>query len=183
MTDTITIAVYYLFTIFLIGFTCVYSLTLIANIWDKVPFVPTSGRIVKYIISIADLKKGEKVYDLGCGDGRFLVAAQKKTSMQAVGFENALLPYLLAKLRKFITKAEININMKNFFRADLSKADVIYCYLGPEVMPRVGEKIKNECGKGTRVYSNSFSINTLKPEKIWTRDKKNRLPTIYYYKI
>ena len=183
MNETITIASYYLFTIFLIGFTFVYCLTLIANIWDKVPFVPTSGRVVKHIISLADLKKGERVYDLGCGDGRFLFAAQEKTSIEAVGFENALLPYLLANLRKCIRKAKIRINMKNFFRADLSKANVIYCYLGPEVMQRVGEKIKKECCKGTRIYSNSFSIKTLKPQKIWPRDKKNRLPKIYYYKI
>jgi len=161
----------------------VYFITLVTNLWDKVPFVPTSQRIVNHVIKLAKLKKGEKVYDLGCGDGRFLLEAQKKTKVEAVGYENALLPFLLAKFRKFINSAKINIKMNNFFKADLSDANVIYCYLGPDVMPTLGKKFKSECKKGTRIYSNSFSIKNLEPKKVWPRDKKNKLPTVYLYQI
>lgn len=177
------VAGYYLLFAFTVGLVFVYFITLLVNLWDKVPFVPTSKRITKHIINLTDLKKGEKVYDLGCGDARFLIEAQKRTESEAVGYENALLPYLLAKLKKFLNSAKINVNMSNFFNADLSDANVIYCYLGPDVMPRLAEKFKKECKKGTRIYSNSFSISTMRPKKVWKRDKSKRLPTIYMYQI
>ncbi len=177
------VAGYYLLFACTIGLVFVYFVTLLVNLWDKVPFVPTNKKIIKYIINLSELKKGEKVYDLGCGDGRFLIEAQKKTDSEAVGYENALLPYLLAKFKKFINTATIKINMSNFFNADLSDANVIYCYLGPYIMPRLAEKIKKECKKGTRIYSNSFSISTMKPTKIWQKDKAKKIPTVYMYQI
>ena len=170
----------FVLTITLIG---IYFMTLVANLLAKVPFVPTSGRIINYIISICELKKGEKVYDLGCGDARFLLEAEKKTGEQGIGYENAMLPYLLAQLRKYLNKAKVIVKMENFFRADLSKADVIYCYLGPDVMTELNKKFQKECRKGTRIYSNSFSIKDLTPKKTWPRDPKKRLPTVYLYEI
>ncbi len=177
------VAGYYLLFAFTIGLVFVYFVTLLVNLWDKVPFVPTSKRVINYVIQLCDLKKGDKVYDLGCGDARFLIEAQKKTGREAVGYENALLPFLLAKFRKYINSAKINVKMNNLFNADLSDANVIYCYLGPDVMPRLAEKFKKECKKGTRIYSNSFSISTMKPQKIWQTNKSKRLPTIYMYQI
>lgn len=170
----------FVLTIALIG---IYFITLVTNLWNKVPFVPTSGRIINHIISICDLKKGEKVYDLGCGDARFLLEAEKKTGERGIGYENAMLPYLLAQMRKYLNKAKMDVKMENFFRADLSKADIIYCYLGPEVMTELNKKFQRECRKGTRIYSNSFSIKGLSPKKIWARDPKKKLPTVYLYEI
>ncbi len=174
---------YYIVFALTIATIGIYFITLMTNLLAKVPFVPTSGRIIKYIIGICDLKKGEKVYDLGCGDARFLLEAEKKTGSGGVGYENALLPYLLARLRKYLNKAKIEVKMANFFHADLSDADVIYCYLGPDVMTELNKKFQKECRKGTRIYSNSFSIKDLTPQKTWPRDPKKRLPTVYLYRI
>ena len=176
------IAYYIVFvlTVILIG---LYFMTLMANLLAQVPFVPTRGKVIKHIVSLARLKKGEKVYDLGCGDGRFLLEAEKRTGIRGIGYENAIIPYLLAKLRKHINKAKMEIKMENFFRADLSDADVIYCYLGPEAMTALNKKFQKECRKGTRIYSNSFSIKDVNPYKIWPRDEKKKLPTVYLYKI
>jgi 16S rRNA A1518/A1519 N6-dimethyltransferase RsmA/KsgA/DIM1 with predicted DNA glycosylase/AP lyase activity len=148
-----------------------------------VPFVPTKSRHVKYIAELADLKKGEKVFDLGCGDGRFLTEAYKKTGTQATGFENAPIPYLLAKLRKLLTGADINVSIKNFLHEDLSRANVIYCYLGPETMQKLAPKFIKECGKGTRIYSNSFKIDSMKPAKVWEKDPVKHLPKVYLYTV
>ena len=180
---TIYIFLYYLLFILTIGVILVYFFTLIANLLVKVPFVPTSERIIKHIVKLAKLKKGEKVYDLGCGDGRFLIEAQKKTKTIATGYEVALLPYYLAKIRKYFSGAKIKINMQNFLKANLADANVIYCYLGPDVMTTIGEKIKKECRKGTRLYSNSFSIKNMKPKKVWKKNPDKKLPTIYLYQF
>ncbi len=77
----------------------------------------------------------------------------------------------------------MEILMKNFLRAQISDADIIYCYLGPEVMNDIGEKVKKECRKGTRIFSHTFSIQNMKPVKTWEKDKKKRLPTIYLYQV
>ena len=147
------------------------------------PFVPTSRRIINHVIKLARLKKGEKVYDLGCGDGRFLIEAQKHTKISATGYENAALPYLLAKIRQYISGAKIKISMQNFFKVNLSDANVIYCYLGPDVMTKIGNKIRKECKKGTRIYSNSFSIKDMKTKRVWKRNPEKKLPTIYLYEV
>lgn len=149
----------------------------------KVPFVPTSKRVIKYIINLANLKKGEKVYDLGCGDGRFLFEAGKITQTTANGFEMAPIPYFLAKLRQYVNKTPVKISMTDFYAINLSDADVIYCYLAPEAMAKLYEKFKNECKKGTRIYSHTFPIHQLEPKKVWAKDKEKRLPSVYLYQI
>lgn len=164
-------------------FSFLMFLTIIMNLLSKVPYVPTSRRIVKYIAEIARIQTNEKVYDLGCGDGIFLAAAQKYTKKPATGYESAPLPYYLARLRKLFSRSTMEVLMKNFFTVSLADADVIYCYLGPDVMNKVAEKVKKECRKGTRLYSHTFSIHSMKPSKVWQKNKEKRLPTVYLYKI
>lgn len=160
-----------------------YFFSTIIHLWRMVPFVPTTKRATEYMINLAQLKPGEKVYDLGCGDGRFLIEAQKHTKTTAYGFENAPFPYLLAKIKQYLAKANIQISMKNFFQQNLTDADVIFCYLGPETMQKLKPKLQKECKKGTRVYSNSFAIHDLKPKKVWPKNKEHRLPAVYLYTI
>ena len=149
----------------------------------QVPFVPTSKRVINYIVNLANLKKGEKVYDLGCGDGRFLFEAQKITQTTAKGFEMAPIPYFWARIRQLISKAKVKIAMTNFFYINLKDADVIYCYLAPEAMTKLSTKFQNECKKGTRIYSHTFPIHSMEPTKVWAKNKQKRLPSVYLYQI
>lgn len=173
----------YILIICFSAFVLLLFATGIINIFWRTPFVPTSQAAVRHIIELANLKQGEKVYDLGCGDGRFLIEAQKKTGTTAIGYENAPIPWLLAQSRKLFSRENVHVSMKNFFKVSLADADVIFCYLGPEMMKKVGEKIQKECKPGTRLYSNTFSIPSMKPEKTWPKDPQKKLPTIHYYKI
>lgn len=147
-----------------------------------VPYVPSANRVVKKMISAAQLKPKETVYDLGCGDGRLLLMAEKKKA-KAIGFEIAPLVFLLALLRKIIARSRAQILFKSLFAANLRKANVIFCYLIPNVMPRLSAKIKKECKKGTRIVSNTFHIPGLKPYRIYAKDAPAGTPTVYVYKI
>lgn len=147
-----------------------------------VPYVPSANRVVKKMISAAQLKPKETVYDLGCGDGRLLLMAEKKKA-KAIGFEIAPLVFLLALLRKIIARSKAQIRFKSLFAANLRKANVIFCYLIPNVMPRLSAKIKKECKKGTRIVSNTFHIPGLKPYRIYAKDAPAGTPTVYVYKI
>ena len=169
--------------LFFLAFTLVLLITVILNIFYLVPFVPSKKSVIENIITLAGFKKGEKVFDLGCGDARFLIEAEKKAGIAGTGFEVAHLPLLLAYFNKLIHKSKIQIMMQNFYKADLSKADTIFCYLLPETMDRLSKKFQTECKKGTRIFSHTFHINNMKPVKVWTADKKNKQPTIYLYQI
>lgn len=182
-TELIPLIGTYLMLIVAIAFTFLVFSTIITNLMVKVPFVPSRMRIIRHVAKLANIQKNDNVYDLGCGDGRFLIEADKYTSQPLTGFEQAPLPYLMAKIRTLFNKKNIHIIMQNFLRANLRDADVIYCYLGPEAMIDVGKKIRKECRKGTRIFSNTFSITDMKPTKVWPKDKSRKLPTLYLYTV
>ncbi len=172
----------FLATIILIV-TLLMLATAIVNLFFRVPYVPTKKRVVKRMIEIAKLKKGQIVYDLGCGDGRLLLEAEKMAPIQARGYEIAPIPYLLAIWRKWRNHSKIRIHMKNFFTTKIADADVIFCYLGPDIMIKLYAKAKKECKKGTQIISNTFSIKGVTPKKIWEKDPIKKLPKIYVYEI
>lgn len=110
------------------------------------PWVPTWRRDVERFLKLAQLKPGERFYDLGCGDGR-LVAAAARAGATAIGFECSLLPYILARIRC----SSARVHYRDFWNVDLSDADVVYCFLMPKVYPKLKEKLERECKPGTRI--------------------------------
>ncbi len=157
--------------------------TAVINLFIRVPYVPTKNRVAKRMIEIANLKKGEVVYDLGCGDGRLLLEAEKHAGLKMKGYEIAPIPYIFAITKKWLKNSKMKIQMGNFFKANLSDADVIFCYLSPEIMTKLGEKLRKECKKGTRIISNTFTMKPMEPLKVFKKDPEKKLPSIYYYEI
>ncbi|MFC1749822.1 hypothetical protein ACFL2V_13565 [Pseudomonadota bacterium] len=158
-------------------------LTAVVNLFIRVPYVPSKKRDIKYVLDLANLKDNERVYDLGCGDGRFLFAAEKSAKISGTGYEAAPIPYLLSHIKKFFLRAKSRIHMKNFFKADLSDADVVFCYLGPDVMKNLADKLKKECKKGTRIFSNTFHMEGLEPATVWEKNSDQKHSKIYLYRL
>jgi len=113
------------------------------------PFVPTKNASAEAMIRLADIKKGDTVYDLGSGNGKLLLMAAKKGA-DAVGYEINPILVLFSNLRGAPTR------WKNLWHADIHDADVIFVYLLPWKMKRLAEKLKKECKNGTVIVSNSF---------------------------
>jgi SAM-dependent methyltransferase len=106
------------------------------------------------MLSLAQIKKGDMVYDLGSGDGRLLFLAADMGA-NTTGYElNPILAFY-TKLLSFKRK-NITVYCKNFWTADIHDADVIFVYLLPWHMERLAQKLKRETKKGTRIVSNSF---------------------------
>jgi SAM-dependent methyltransferase len=145
------------------------------------PFVPTPMPRVKKMLQLAKIKKGEKVYDIGCGDGRMVYLAAKEYGANAVGFELSPLVFLLAKVRQFFWRSKAKIFFTDFRAQNLGDADVIVCYLMPDSLARLQEKLDKELKKGTRVVSYAFSIGTWKVNHREERDKENNLAPIWVY--
>src|SRR4249920_15038 len=117
--------------------TVALSLTVItiaaADFPEEIPFVPTPIEVVDKMLELAEVKKGDVVYDLGSGDGRIVIRAAKKFGARAVGIEMDRL--LLAKARQDANAAGVShlveFRAEDAMKVDLSKATVVTLYMLP----------------------------------------------------
>ncbi|MBU1165143.1 SAM-dependent methyltransferase [Patescibacteria group bacterium] len=159
-------------------FTFFVLWSIITLFYTRVPWAPTPKDTIDRVINELGIKPGQKVYDLGCGDARVLIKADK-TSAETIGYELSLSTYLRAKLRIWLSGAKTKIYRKNFLKVDLSDADIIFCFLVTKVMPKVAVKLKENLKHGTIVVSYAFDFPDWKPYKILdTKPSKT-----YFYQI
>jgi len=144
------------------------------------PLFSTNKNFIKKILQKFDTNKKYNIYELGCGFAKFLFIAEKKfLNSKYIGIEYSFLPYLLTKIKIKLTKSKIKIIQANFLKIDLKDADIIYLYLIPDIMQKLGKKIKNECKPGTIIISHRFSIPEIKLEKILNFNNNK----FYFYKV
>ncbi|MBN2181444.1 MAG: methyltransferase domain-containing protein [Sedimentisphaerales bacterium] len=132
-------------------------------------FLPTPPEVVDKMLEMAQVKKGDLVYDLGCGDGRIVIAAAKKYGCRAVGYD--IDPNRVKESRENVDANNVGdlvkIEQADIFTLDLSKADVITLYLLPDLnvklIPQL-EKLK----PGARIVSHDFSMEGVQPDKTET---------------
>lgn len=146
------------------------------------PFVPTPMEVANQMVTVANLKPGQKVYDIGCGDGRVVYLAGKKPSINATGYELSPFIYLLARIRAFFWNSKAKIRFRNFKHQDLSDADVVFCYLLPETMTHLSIKLEKELKKGAKVISYSFPIKTWKEKQKFNFPDRKFCPIWIYEK-
>lgn len=129
-------------------------------------YVPTPVEVVDKMFELADIRKGEVVYDLGCGDGRIPVMAAKKFGVRAWGFD--INPVRVKESLENVAKNNVGhlvtIKQQDIFELDLSKADVITLYL----LPRLNVKLIPQLDKlkpGCRIVSHDFDMQGVRPKR------------------
>ncbi len=153
----------------------------LAALINGAPFVPTPMGAVEKMIKAAKLKKGDKVYDIGCGDGRIVHHASRDHEVNATGFELSPFVFLLARVRKIFWKSKARIVFGDFKKHDFSDADVIFCYLLPDTLAKLESKLSHELKKGARVISYAFPISPWKEERKVERDSQQNLAPVWVY--
>jgi protein-L-isoaspartate O-methyltransferase len=155
---------------------------------DKLaPYYPTPETIVERMLQLGGLKAGEKMYDLGSGDGRIVIMAAQKFHADAVGVE--LVPDLcrqsLARIRKLGLDKTAHIVNGDLLKQNYSSADLVTVYLLPEsidkqVQPLLDKQLK----KGARVVAHDFEFKAWTPEKVENvaDDGEGRSHTLYLYR-
>ena len=131
-----------------------------------VPFISTPRADWLKICEAAELKPGQVVYDLGCGKANLLTTAAKNFGVKGVGYEISLWPNIWSRFRVWRERADVEIRSKNFLKADISQADVVFCYLFPQVMAQLEPKFISELKPGAKVVSYAFTLPTVKPIKV-----------------
>jgi SAM-dependent methyltransferase len=133
----------------------------------EVPYVPTTEEAVQAMLKLADVKKADIVYDLGCGDGRIVIAAAKNFGARGVGID--INPVRIAEAKENAKKAGVEnlvrFEEKDLFQADIHEATVVTLFLLSAVNLRLRPKLLDELKPGTRIVSNTFDMGDWKPEK------------------
>ena len=132
-----------------------------------VPFVPTPHDVVEKMLELAGVTKKDLVYDLGCGDGRIVVAAARKYGCRAVGFD--IDPRRIKESAENVAKNKVGhlvkIEERNIFDVDLSRANVVTMYLLPDVNAKLIPQLR-KLKPGSRIVSHSFALKGIEPDKV-----------------
>lgn len=159
----------------------VVEVTAIFALISAAPWAPTKPQDIRRIINLAQIKTGQVVYDLGCGDARVALALAQ-TGAKVIGVEYSLANWLWSAYRARRQKnLKIKIIYHNFFNLDLRSADLIYCYLTPWGMKKLGEKFKQELPVGAKIISYRFSIPGWSPVRV-DRPNLAAVPIFIYHK-
>jgi hypothetical protein len=127
-------------------------------------YVPTPQPVVDRMLQMAQVKKDDLVYDLGCGDGRIVVTAAKRYGTRAFGFD--IDPQRVAEAKANVKAAKVEhlvtIEQKDIFTLDLSPASVVTLYLLPQLNVRLIPQLQ-KLKPGSRIVSHDFPMEGVKP--------------------
>lgn len=137
-----------------------------AEVHKDVPYVPTPDNVVQAMLDLAKVSSIDTVYDLGCGDGRIVVAAAKRGAA-ATGFDidPVRIQEAEANARAAGVEGRAKFVRKNLFDVDMSPASVVTLYLLPSVNMKLRPRLREQLKPGSRVVSHGFDMEDWKPER------------------
>jgi ubiquinone/menaquinone biosynthesis C-methylase UbiE len=150
------------------------------------PYYPTPETIVEKMLHLGGLKAGEKMYDLGSGDGRIVIMAAQKFHAEAVGVEldKDLCKQSIAKIMKLGLERNAHIVNGDLLKQNYSSADLVTVYLLPEsIDKKVQPLLDRQLKKGARVVAHDFEFKNWTPDKVENiaDDGEGRSHTLYLY--
>lgn len=151
------------------------------------PYYPTPQTIVGRMLQLGGLKAGEKVFDLGSGDGRIVILAAEKFHAEAVGIEidADLCRRSLARIAKLGIEKTARIVHGDLLAQNYSSADLVLVYLLPEsINNKVEPLLDRQLKKGARVVAHDFEFRAWTAEKVENiaDDGEGRSHTLYLYR-
>lgn len=135
-----------------------------------VPYLATTDEAVQAMLKLADVKKTDIVYDLGCGDGRIVITAAKKYGAHGVGIDidSHLIQAARSEAKKAGVEGLVRFEEKDLFQADIHEATVVTLFLREDFNLRLRPKLLRELKPGSRIVSNTFDMYDWKPDKQMT---------------
>lgn len=150
------------------------------------PYYPTPETIVERMLQLGELKPGEKMFDLGSGDGRIVILAAQKFKADATGveFDDSLYKQSMDKIKSLGLSASARIIHGDLLKQNYSSADLLTVYLLPMSNDKVTPILEKQLKKGTRIVAHDFEFSAWKPEKIVDIDDdgEGRAHRLYLYR-
>jgi hypothetical protein len=144
-------------------------------------YVPTPQDVVEDMLRLANVKKGDVLYDLGSGDGRIPVTAARKYGVRAIGIDidaDRIREANANAKKRGVTKL-VKFRQQNLFEANFAEATVVTLYLLPDLNLKLRPQLLAQLKPGTRVVSHQFDMGDWKPDK--TLETNGR--TVYLWVI
>ena len=159
--------------IILFAFAFFILLFLITLLWILIPAlyglppVPTKPERIRKALKLANFQPNETLYDLGAGDGRVLLIAARDFGAKAVGIEIGPIQCALIWLRAVASGvgSKIQIRWENFYKANLSDADVVFVYATSKEVVKLAPHLERQLKRGARVVSISADFPEWEPQE------------------
>jgi len=152
---------------------------------DRTPdvvYVGSPHDVVAKMLELVKVTKDDVLYDMGCGDGRIVVAAAKKYGGRGIGFDinPVRVRESLENVRRNGVEDLVKIERKDIFKVDLSEANVITLYLLPSMNVRLIPQLE-KLKPGSRIVAHDYDIEGIKPDKTLTMMSKEDAVEHYIY--
>ena len=151
----------------------------------RAPFISTPPEIVEQMLKVAKVTKEDVVYDLGCGDGRIVIAAARRYGARGVCID--IEPERVREARANAEKAgvagRIEFLTQDLFESDLRGATVVTLFLMQSLNLRLRPKLLRELKPGARVVSQAFDMGDWKPTKKVEVNDGGTWGTVYFWVI
>jgi len=132
------------------------------------PYVTTPPHVVDRMVKLAGITRDDVVYDLGCGDGRIVIAAARMGAARGVGID--LSQDCIREARALAAAAgvagRIEFRRADVFDTDFREATVVMMYLMPELNLNLREKLRRQLRPGARIVSHAFDMGAWKADEV-----------------
>ena len=143
-------------------------------------YVPTRQTVVDAMLKVANVKAGDVVYDLGCGDGRIPVSAAKLGARAVcIDIDPKRIVEANENVKKNAVGDRVRVLNQDLFTTELSEASVVTLYLLPSLNLKLRPTLWKTLKPGTRIVSHDFDMGDWKPEQTLNVDGA----TVYYWTI
>ena len=148
-------------------------------------FVATDLTIVNAMLTLAGVTRDDVVYDLGCGDGRIVIAAAKEFGARGVGVD--LDPQRIREAQANAVRAgvtdRVTFRVEDVFDTDIQSATVVTLFLSPELNARLRPKLTGQLKPGSRIVSHRYGIGDWVPERTETLSVRETRNHIFLWRV
>ena len=153
---------------------------------ELAPYIPSSPEVVDRMLTLAKVGPRDVVYDLGCGDGRIVIAAAKKYGARGVGvdIDPRRINEAVANARKAGVEKLVTFKLQDALKTNVSDATVVTLYLLTFGNLQLRPILQNQLKPGARIVAHNYGMGSWEPDEIDTfKDANGGMKTLYLWRI